>query len=128
MFNIKHIKYTYIHKKAFLKVEKELTGSNSIRGLLHDVDKLILYPVLPKKIVSKMHRRFSRHHINSARTRNDFIEMMIDWESARFTKPDKPLDAQQTLFVLYPQLINVMIPLLIEFNLYKPLQNNDIMV
>lgn len=118
MLNIKYIKYTFAHKIAFLKVEKELTGSNSVRGYLHDVDKLILYPFLAKKTVSKFHRKHSQHHVNKAQTRKDFIEMMIDWECARLTKADKPLDAHQTLLKFYPQLSKVMIPLLKEFNLY----------
>ena len=43
--------YTWRHKKAFLKVEKELLGKNTIRGYLHDADKLILYPILGKKLL-----------------------------------------------------------------------------
>lgn len=118
MHNLKFIKYTWAHKKAFLKVERELTGGNSLRGYLHDVDKLILYPFLPKKLVSKLHRSYSKHHVIKARTRQDFVEMMIDWECARLTKADKPLTAHQTLIKFYPQLTEVMTPLLKEFKLY----------
>ena len=40
---INKIKYTLRHKKAFLKVEKELRGKNTLKGYLHDVDKPFLY-------------------------------------------------------------------------------------
>lgn len=45
--------------------------------------------------------------------------MMIDWECARITKPDKPLDIYETLYKYYPELESYMLPLLIEFKLDK---------
>lgn len=36
-----HFKYTVKHKKAFIMVEKQLLGKNTLRGYLHDIDKLI---------------------------------------------------------------------------------------
>ena len=30
--------------------------------------------------------------------------MIIDWECARYTKPDKPLNAYDTLYKIYPEL------------------------
>lgn len=32
----------------------------------------------------------------------NWIETIIDWECARFTKPDKPLNARETLSKFYP--------------------------
>jgi len=106
MNNIKRINNiisTIKHKKAFLIIEKKLLGKNTITGYLHDVDKLFLY-LLPLKIstIRKIHRKYSRHHVESIRKKN-YIEMVIDWECARFTKPDKPLDAYGTLMKFYPQ-------------------------
>lgn len=43
--------------------------------------------------------------------------MIIDWECARYTKPDKPLNARQTLYKYYPALIDKIEPLLKEMNL-----------
>ena len=42
MFNLKSISYTWKHKIAFLKVEKQLLGKNTLSGYLHDIDKILL--------------------------------------------------------------------------------------
>lgn len=114
-----HFKYTMRHKKAFLFVEKQLLGRNTIRGYLHDIDKLFLY-LLAKpgnKWVSNLHRYCSRHHTLKARTRSDFVQMVIDWECARYTKPDKPLNARQTMKQIYPQMIEKVEPILKDLGL-----------
>jgi len=118
-------KYTLEHKKAFLQVERNLLGHNTLRGIIHDTDKLFcLYPLAfilgrDKKWVQNNHRKHNRHHVEckKERTRRDYIEMIIDWECARFTKADKPLDAYDTMKKFYPQLQNVILPLLHEFKL-----------
>jgi hypothetical protein len=46
--NRSHIVYTMKHKRAFLRVEKELLGHNTVRGFLHDLDKVFVYLVTPK--------------------------------------------------------------------------------
>lgn len=38
--------YTVKHRKAFRRVEKELLGHNTLRGILHDLDKVFLYMIL----------------------------------------------------------------------------------
>ena len=38
------------------------------------------------------------------------IDAIIDWECARFTKPDKPLNARDTLHKYYQQHIVQMLP------------------
>jgi hypothetical protein len=68
------------------------------------------------KIATKLHRKFSSHHAHLRKIRiyyidypknyskvlpyrryiKNKIEAAIDWESARFTKPEKPLDAYDT--------------------------------
>lgn len=40
------IAYTIKHRKAFRRVEKELLGHNTLRGILHDLDKVFLYMIL----------------------------------------------------------------------------------
>lgn len=113
---IDKLKYTLAHKKAFLQTEKELYGKNSIRGYLHDVDKVIMYPILGAKLTSKVHRKVSKHH-DKAKTKNDYQQMIIDWECARITKPDKPLNAYDTLYKYYPELESNILPLLGEIGL-----------
>ena len=113
---IDSIKYTLAHRKAFLKIEKILTGKNTLRGYLHDMDKIILKIFLPEEIVHKIHTKHSRHH-RLAHTREDYIQMVIDWECARYTKPDKPLNARETLYKFYPELISVVLPIIEELGL-----------
>lgn len=114
-----HFKYTLKHKKAFLMVEKQLLGRNSLRGYLHDVDKLFLYLFSSpeNKLVSNLHRKYSRHHVKKARSHSDFVQMVIDWECARHTKPDKPLNARETMNQIYPEMKKKVEPILDELNL-----------
>lgn len=107
-----YVRYTIEHRKAFRMIEKQLFGKVSIRGYLHDLDKVFLYPIFGKKITSKIHRACARHHVKRARTPADFREMVIDWECARYTKPDKPLNAYDTLYKLYPHLAPKILPIL----------------
>lgn len=90
----KRIDYTWQHKKAYLKLEKKLTGKNTFRGYLHDLDKLILYILgVPKKWVHDMHVAYAPHHIINNKVK--YPEgAVIDWECARQTKPDKPYTAR----------------------------------
>ena len=119
--NLNAIKYTKEHRRAFKKVEKELLGKNTWRAYVHDLDKVILYNFLPFQKVKNFHRRTARHHDNKIKkSKNDYIEMIIDWECARFTKPDKQLNAYDTLYKFYPHLENDILPILKEFKLdYK---------
>lgn len=43
--------------------------------------------------------------------------MVIDWECARFTKPDKPLNARQTLDKYYPHLKDKVLPVIEELGI-----------
>lgn len=121
------MQYTWKHKVAFLKIEHELLGHNTLSGYLHDLDKILLwYPIAfvsnkDTKWCHNHHRRFSKHHVEnkSKKTRKDYINMIIDWECARYTKPDKPLNAYETMQKFYPELQHIIIPLLEEFKLNK---------
>lgn len=64
---IDRIKYTMKHRKAFRAVEKQLLGHNTIRGYLHDLDKVFLYMIMDYKRAHKIHRSHSRHHTLKAR-------------------------------------------------------------
>lgn len=117
--NFGAIKYTLEHRKAFRKVEKELLGHNTWRSLVHDIDKVILYNFWEHKKVKEFHRKTARHHVENdiRKNKGDYIEMVIDWECARFSKPDKPLNAYDTLYNLYPNLEEIILPILKEFNI-----------
>lgn len=110
--NIGRIRYTVVHRRAFRQVEKKLLGHNTMRGFFHDMDKVILYFLFDYETARDIHRYHSRHHEEKARTDMDFIQMAIDWECARITKPDKPLDAWDTLHAYYPALEGRMAPIL----------------
>lgn len=127
MKNYEYCKYTYVHKKiveflvnkyfkdVVIKVEMERRAKN------HDMDKLVNYLIYDKKVASKIHRENSSHHANSLEKNTyDYLEMIIDWESARYTKPDKPLNAFDTLYKHYPELEAYILPLLIQMGLNKP--------
>ena len=113
------IKYSLKHRKAFLDLEKKLLGKNTIRGYLHDVDKIILYHFLPTEFVHTCHQWWAKHHQRRAKSHDDFVQMVIDWECARFTKPDKPLNAYDTLYKFYPHMEDKILPILDELNLIK---------
>ena len=116
--NLRAINYTKDHRKAFRKIEKDLLGHNTWRSIVHDLDKVILYNFWPFEKVKKFHRNTSRHHDNKIKKNTgDYIEMIVDWECARFTKPDKQLNAYDTLYKFYPHLENEILPLLKKFNL-----------
>lgn len=101
-----HADYTWRHKKAFLKVEKELLGLNTVPGYLHDMDKMIMYylPFIKIESISKFHRKHSKHHFPRCLKSHRYkMQAIIDWECAKITKLDKQLDAVDTLFKYYPE-------------------------
>ena len=90
----KRINYTWQHKKAYLKVEKKLTGKNTLRGYLHDLDKLIMYIIgVPKKVAHDIHVATAPHHIIKGKVKYPVGEV-IDTECAHHTKLDKPWKAR----------------------------------
>lgn len=93
----KHIPYTWNHYIAFLKIEKQLLGYYKYK--FHDLDKLfwyIFFPYLGTKRIKVIHKKFNKHHIVDYKNQNqcNYEEAIIDWECARFTKPDKPETAR----------------------------------
>ena len=115
--NIYWINYTRDHRKAFQETEKKLLGYNTKEGLNHDKDKEIMYHLFPAPIAHAIHTQTARHHKKGARTTNDYKQMVIDWECSRLTKPDKQLKPYQVMEKFYPDLKDIIIPILKEFNL-----------
>ncbi len=115
--NMDRIKYTLAHRKVFREIERQLLGHNTVRSLFHDLDKVFLYPFFEYKKVHNWHRNHAYHHEVKAKTHSDFVQMVIDWECARYTKPDKPLNARETLDKFYPRLKSKVLPIIEELGL-----------
>lgn len=122
MKNEEYMVYTYKHRKIVMYLaNKYIKGDN--KKLLehikyHDLDKLFMYMFYDKKDVSTMHRKLSFHHDNDKpKTYEDYVEMVLDWESARYTKPDKPLNAYDTLYRYFSHMEDKILPILDEFNI-----------
>ncbi len=112
--------YTLKHKKAFLKVEKQLRGKNTLSGYLHDIDKPLLYLLcfwLELNQIQSIHRKYNRHHVKNTlkKTPDDLLDTVIDWECARMTKPDKPLNAYETLMKFYPEYKSTYLPVIKKY-------------
>ena len=119
--NKEYIKYTLKHKLAIMAVSYELLGYISKRILLHDSEKMVLYSMMDKKESSVLHRRYSIHHSgnfnNGSSLEDNILEAIFDYECARYTKPDKPQNAYETIHEHHPEDYNLQKPLLEKFNL-----------
>ena len=95
-----NLKYTWEHKKAFMEVEKEILGHNTLSGYLHDLDKLFMYAIgIPHETAHQIHTIMASHHIKNGHVQ-DPLQAVIDWECARRTKPDKSLSAVEYYLTL----------------------------
>lgn len=124
MKNEEHAIYTFKHRKIVMFLANKYVKNNREKILeqieLHDLDKLFMYMFYNKKDVSKIHRMYSLHHDNELpKTYEDYVEMVLDWESARYTKPDKPLNAYDTLYKYFSHMEQEVLPILKEFNIDK---------
>jgi len=89
------------HRRAVNELALRV-GYRPLSVRLHDLDKVVMSLVLPHDVVSWLHRKFSLHHPGNIWGCCDIRHAVLDWESARFTKPDKPLTARQTAVKYYP--------------------------
>lgn len=125
----KHIPYTAKHWVAFQKISIQYIHFPLF--IFHDVIKLcmfILFPFLGEECINYLHRKYNLHHFTywegDTLIKKDLskypkwlrtlmiLETIIDWECARFTKPDKPLNARDTLFKYYPEYVDYVLPVL----------------
>lgn len=95
-----------------------------IKFPFHDLDKLFMYIFLGfigVKRISKIHRKYAKHHlcIGKRFTFNNILEAVLDWESARFTKPDKPLNAWNTCLKYYPEWKLYVEDVLVKYKISK---------
>ena len=124
MKNMEHIEYTYKHRKIVIYLANKYYKDNKElldKVKLHDLDKLFMYLFYEKEDASNIHRDLMSHHQNKiVKDKLDYMEMVLDWESARYTKPDKPLNAYDTLYRFYPGLEEHILPILKELGIDKP--------
>ena len=126
MKNADYCKYTYAHRKMveFL-IKKYVKDEATLKVMLdrardHDLDKMTSYLFYNHEAAHDTHVANTSHHDNKIKkNRYDYIEMVMDWESARYTKPDKPLNAYDTLYKYYPHLEEYILPILAEYGIDK---------
>lgn len=118
-----HILYTLKHKIAIMALSFEYLGYISRRIILHDTDKLFLYSVTNTKEVHQIHLANSCHHypnltnpILDKQTQNH-MEAVLDYECARYTKPDKPLNAYSTILKFFPESMSLSVDILDAFGI-----------
>ena len=124
MKNQENIEYTYKHRKIVKYLAEKYIQKNKKEKIKqieeHDIDKIYMYLIYEKKEVSRIHRKISKHQQNEKeKTEVDYEEMALDWESARYTKEDKPLNAYDTLYKYYPELEKQILPILKERGIAK---------
>ena len=123
MKNKDYIEYTYKHRKIVIYLAKKYFKTNKElleKVKLHDLDKLFMYLFYEKESASDIHRDMNFHHQNKLpKSELDYMEMVLDWESARYTKPDKPLNAYDTLVKYYPEMENEILPILKSIGIDK---------
>ena len=120
MNNFDDLVYTYKHRKIVMFLANLYFDNDELFEQLkkHDMDKMYLLLFYEKKSINKFHRSISSHHDNELpKTELDYIEMVLDWESARYTKDDKPLNAYDTMNKFYPNLKDKILPILEKMGL-----------
>ena len=111
MDNFNFCKYTYLHRKAFLycvdKIIKDPEDRKIMfeRAYFHDIDKLVYYQYLEKVDAVELHRSTASHHMENdiGKDYYDYLEAIIDYECAAYTKEDKPLNAYDTIMKYKPK-------------------------
>lgn len=101
MKNFEWCVYTYKHRIAFEYVarkhikDEELLEKMLKRRKYHDLDKQLMYQFLDWKTCIDYHVMHEPHHLDNDMDKSfeDLVETVIDFESAPYTKPDKPLNA-----------------------------------
>ena len=123
MRNFEKLVYTYKHRKILMFLAKKYFDNNNdlIERLRHhDMDKMYLLLFYEKKDIESYHRTMYTHHDNDLEKKElDYIEMVLDWESARYTKDDKPFNAYDTMCKFYPHLEDKIMPILNKIGLDK---------
>ncbi len=95
------------------------------RGKCHDMDKVLCSLSYPQLTADYFHRMFNGHHAESMiepeqKSKYDWMEMIFDMESAKYTKPDKQGGGAFAFASKYRQeLMPYLMPYFILFDLAK---------
>ena len=123
MKNFEKLVYTYKHRKIVCFLAKKYYSNNEelLEKLkYHDLDKMYMLLFYDKKDIEPIHRKLASHHDNAiSKTELDYIEMVLDQESARYTKDDKPFNAYDTLYKFYLELEDKILPILKKLKINK---------
>ena len=128
MLDFEGLTYIYKHRKVVEFLANYYFNDEELlkRVKKHDMDKMYLLLFYDKISIIKFHREMSRHHDNKIPKKEiDYMEMVLDWESARYTKIDKPLNAFDTMNKFYPHLKNKILPILKKIGLASSNMDKD---
>lgn len=100
--------YTYKHRIAFEYITNKLIKDPILkekmlqRAKVHDMDKMLMYLFMDQYKAQEIHVKQKTHHLECTlpKTYDDYVENVIDYECAPYTKPDKPLNAYDFLHKL----------------------------
>lgn len=131
MRNIDDILYTCAHKRAITYTIHKLVKDPTIRDALlkhtryHDSDKLLLYSLIDPEIAHIYHREHANHHMenNLKKMPFDKIEAVFDYESAGYTKEDKPLNAYDFIKRFIPEHMDELLPIMETFKIATSYEN-----
>lgn len=88
------------HKQAFEDVREANPALkkhiSKPRAKMHDSIKAMNVLLLGDDMATKLHRKFAGHHKGKNMNEKQKWEALADWESARYTKPTKPLNGEET--------------------------------
>ncbi len=95
-----YFKYWFCHWYIINKMAIML-GKWRIKYIFHDMEKPWINLFFGSKICKKFHISHNRHHLDYILYNHnkdcDYEEMILDFESARFTKNDEPLGSRETI-------------------------------
>lgn len=108
MNRIKELICVVRHKLAFLKVRRKNSFLRSnislFRALMHDTGKAVNIILFGDAVATRIHRAMAGHHQKDRMSFVQKVEAFCDWESARFTKPEKPLNGIETAQKYYSHI------------------------
>lgn len=123
--NIERIRYTMMHRRAIRAIIEVYVLDSDKEEMMkryfnHDMDKVVMNLLnVSFNDIKRIHRENNQHHciVGKKYDRYDYMEMIIDWESSRYTKSDKPYNAKNTLIKYYSDIYGDVMPILREMGL-----------
>ena len=119
----KHIPYTLEHYFAVIALQYLYMGK--VKYWFHDLDKILMFifiPFLGPQKIKILHRKLTKHHKIGGQPEESFF----DWESARFTKKDKQLNALDTCKNLKKDWWESMKPIFEKYGIIGEIPENVI--